>query len=80
MMLGGIVTFFAHLYSWMRYGIWPTYLTIQLFMDLGLLYPTVSWIGIQKVIDWSMRSYAVTFIFFSGVGIMMMGGAFTDQD
>jgi hypothetical protein len=74
---GGIIL--AHMYQWMKYGTWPSYSTVQLFRDVGLPYPRVSWIGVQHVIDWAMRAHAATFIFFCGLAVAMLGGWLMDQ-
>jgi hypothetical protein len=73
MMLAALGLTFLHLIWWLRFGTWPEYSTMQLMNGLGLPYPHVRWIGVQKVIDFILRSWATIFLFFGGIGVAWLG-------
>jgi hypothetical protein len=75
LMLAAASLFVAHLYAWVRYGAWPEYTAPQLLADIGIPYPTVSWIGVQKALDLVMGWSAATLLFWSGLGMAALGGA-----
>jgi hypothetical protein len=74
MILAAIGLIIAHLYMWLRFGAWPEYTAPQLFADIGIPYPTVSWVGVQKALDFLMRWSASTLLFWSGFGVAWLGG------
>ena len=50
-----------------------------LFADMNLAYPAVTWVGLQRMIDWIMASSAAAFLFISGGFLAWIGNAY-DRD
>lgn len=53
---------YSHVVEWLKFGTYPTYTTTELFSDLGLVYPSSNWVGIQHIIDWAMSEPAAGFL------------------
>lgn len=74
MMVAAIGLFGLNLLTWLRVGTWPDYTAAQMFSDLGFGYPTVSWVGVQKVLDLIMSASAAAFLFAGGLLTAWIGG------
>jgi hypothetical protein len=73
MMLAALGLIFLHFLWWLRFGNWPGYTTPQLIDVVGLPYPHVAWVGVQKIIDFALQSWAATFLFFGGIVVIWLG-------
>ena len=71
--LAGIITGGLHLLSWLQDGVWPSYSTAQMLRDLGLGEPRVSWVGVQKILDWILAASAVGFLVWGGLMLTGIG-------
>jgi hypothetical protein len=74
---GAIVV--IHLFWWLRFGNWPHYPTIALIFDCGGRYPTVKWLGVQKIINFVMLAPASAFLLFSGLAVCWSGGLVSEE-
>lgn len=67
-----------YVYTVLRYGHWYHYPLTELFADAGLGYPHVSWVGVQRLIDFIMQcpTGIVSFV----LGIAIFGGTLKPID
>lgn len=78
-LLAGIVLATLHVLGWLINGVSVQYPTAALFHDIGLGYPSVSWVGVQRIIDWIMACSAAGVLFISGGVLAGLGSASTED-
>lgn len=72
--VGPFVILGGQTFIWLRDGYWPALPLARTLEHFDLPYPMVSWLGVQKIIDWlcSMPTAAVLPIF--GSVFLVVGG------
>lgn len=63
-----------HVFAWLKWGQYPVYEARDMFSDIGLPYPFQNWVGLQRIIDWIMRSSAAGFLFWLALGVGLISG------
>lgn len=63
-----------HVLAWLKWGQYPVYEARGMFSDIGLPYPFQNWGGLQRIIDWIMRSSAAGFLFWLALGVGLISG------
>jgi hypothetical protein len=61
-----------HVIHWLRFAVYPSFSTADLFAYLGVGQPAVRWAGVQEMLDWLMAVSAAANLFWLGIAIIVV--------
>lgn len=61
--------------TWLKNGYWPSLSASSVLEKLDWPYPTVSWLGVQKLIDWFLALPAAAALPLVGMVCLLVAGA-----
>jgi hypothetical protein len=60
-------------YTWLRYGAWPLLPLGAVWQWLGLPYPQIEWVGVQKILVGLLGDATSVVVFCVGAGLAAFG-------